>query len=200
MSQNLNKLFKQIQKNSEELAVGAMQAAAGKAFELAKTKTKSCLQNYLKKKPRIYKRIEPSPLFKTILYSQPKLKEKGDKCVISFAVRYDSSKIKGVYRSNSWYHQGGDKWISRYDNSGRFDFDSQNNGIPESGWILNNYLQGIHPGWINGEDRGWTDSESTANTMKQFFEEDLYNEAGKLIYESMQSAIIDFIKTNGGGK
>lgn len=200
MSKDLNKMFKQIQKNSEEIAMAAMQNAAGKAFELAKMKTKSCLQNYFKRKPKIYKRQNPSPLFKAILYSAPVLKTKGDKCMITFAVRYDSSKIKGMYKSNSWYHQGGDKWISRYDEPGRFDFDSQNNGIPESGWILNNYLQGIHPGWVNGEDRGWSDKESTADVMKQYFEKDLYEKAGQLIYESMQEAVIDFLKTNGGGK
>ena len=134
----------------------------------------SCFANALKKKPKIYKRIIPSPLRKTIKPIRPKFKEKGDKCVISFAIVYDSSYINGIYKSNSWYHQGGgEQWVSRYDNPDRFKFNSSYNGIPESTWILNNYLEGIHPGWVKGEDRGWKDSESTADTMQQFFEKEL---------------------------
>lgn len=200
MSQNLDKLFKQIQKNSEELALGAMMSAANQAFVLAQKEAKNCLKNYLSKKPKIYKRINPSPLKQATLWKKPTLKTKGSMCQIEIALRYDSSQIKGVYKSNSWWHQSGDTWISRYDEPSKFRFDSQDNGIPDSGWILNNYLEGIHPGWVNGEDRGWQDAEKPAETMKNFFEKELHEKAGALIYKAMHGAIVDFLNTNGGGK
>ena len=36
--------------------------------------------------------------------------------------------------------------------------------------------------------------------MKNFFEKELHEKAGQLIYEAMQGVIVDFLKTNGGGK
>jgi hypothetical protein len=69
----------------------------------------------------------------------------------------------------------------------------QDNGIPEPEWILNNYLQGIHP-W------GQTDKESTDTTMTRFFQQDLPDKAGDMIYGEMQDAIVGFLKTYGGGK
>ena len=200
MSQNLDKMFKQIQKNSEKLAMMAMMKAAENAYEMAKRKTQSCLKTYLKRKPKVYKRINPSPLSKACRFSRPKLFEKHDLCVITFSMQYNSEWIKGEYKSNSWWHKSGNKWISRFDEPDKFHFDRQDNGIPDSGWILNNYLEGKHPGWFNGVDRGWQDAEKPAETMKNFFEKELHEEAGTLIYEAMQGVIIDFLKTNGGGK
>lgn len=200
MSKELDKLFKQIQKNSEQMAMDAMMKAANDAYLLSQKKAVSCLKNYLKKKPKIYKRINPSPLTKAIMLFKPRLHEKNGTCTVTFGIGYDSEKIKGMYKSNSWYHQGGGDWISRYDEPEKFNFKSQHNGIPDSGWILSNYLQGIHPGWVNGEDHGWVDSTNTASEMQNFFEKELREKAGALIYETMQDAVINFIKTNGGGK
>ena len=200
MSQNLDKMFKKIQKNSEALAMKAMMKAANQAFDLARQEARDCLKNYLKRKPSMYKRLNPSPLQKALQVSKPKLTEQGGHCIISFALRYDSSTIKGAYKSNSWWHQSGDEWVSRFDEPNKFKFDSQANGIPDSGWILSNYLEGKHPGWFDGVDYGWQDSEKPAETMKNFFEKELHEKAGVLIYEAMQGVIVDFLKTNGGGK
>lgn len=206
MSQNLNKIFKQIQKNSEQMGVEAMQDAANKAFDLAVNKAKSCLELYYKKKPKIYKRTKQ--LKSAIKLGKPKLKESGDKCRISFLIKYDASQLVGKYesrsdfhQSRSDFHQSGKKWISRYKDPGSFNFDGENNGIPDANWILGNYLKGIHPGWRNGKNYGWEDGEqnSTDYIMTQFFEKELFEKASELIYESMQDAVVNFIKANGGG-
>ena len=210
MSQNLDKLFKQIQKNSEKLAMDALMNAANEAFLLAKKEANNCLENYLKKKPKIYKRLTPSPLKNATLWLKPTLRTKGDSCQIVFALRYDSTKIIGAYASTdekkgSWWHRSGGKWVSRVDSPDDFKWNSQNNGIPDSGWILDNYLEGIHPGWYvtpDGQrvDHGWTDAQKPKETMKNFFEKELYEKAGTLIYKAMQNAVVDFLNTNGGGK
>lgn len=200
MSQNLDKAFKRIQKNSENLAMKAMINAANEAFNLAIEKANSCLDNYLKRKPKIYKRLNPSPLKKALIAEKPQFSESGGHCYIEFSLTYDSTIIKGAYESNSWWHQSGDTWVSRFDEPDKFKFDSQDNGIPDSGWILNNYLEGVHPGWFNGVDKGWQDADKPAETMKYFFEHELHEKAGPLIYKAMQGVIVDFLKTNGGGK
>lgn len=180
------------------MAEAAMMAAANKAYLLTAQKAGECLKNYLAKKPNIYKRLKSSPLKNAIKPLKPTLNKNGN--TIIFGLTYDSDRIKGAYKSNSWYHQSGGKWISRFDDPDHFNFDGQNNGIPDSGWILKNYLEGVHPGWINGEDRGWTDKEKPAETMKNFFEKELLEKAPDLIYEAMTNAVVDFLNTNGGGK
>lgn len=47
------------------------------------------------------------------------------------------------YKSKSKLHQSGNVWISRYDD--KFKWDEGSNGIPEKGWIFQNYMEGIHP-------------------------------------------------------
>lgn len=63
------------------------------------------------------------------------------------------------YKSKSKYHQSGREWISRYDS--RFNWDEGvdgepvgNNGIPEKGWIFQNYMEGIHPRFYVDKDLG----------------------------------------------
>lgn len=203
MSQNLDRAFKQIQKNSEALARKAMMDAANEAFKLAKEEANNCLENYLSRKPKMYKRLNLSPLSKAITVKEPEMTQSGDNYTISFSLTYDSSIIKGAYKSKSWWHKNeseNGEWVSRFDNSSNFNFDKQDNGIPDSGWILQNYLEGKHPGWVNGVDRGWQDAEKPGEVMKNFFEKELYEHAGKLIYKAMQGVIVDFLKMNGGGK
>lgn len=54
------------------------------------------------------------------------------------------------HTSNSWYHKSGDKWVEFPDShNGR-----QDNGIPQNDWIIENFIEGIHPGyyWHKGMD------------------------------------------------
>lgn len=44
------------------------------------------------------------------------------------------------HSSSSQYHQSGSNWIDFYSRS-----DDENNGIPEKGWIFENFMEGIHP-------------------------------------------------------
>ena len=184
------------------MAMDAMIDAVNQAYELAVQEAHKCLKNYLKRKPKIYKRLNPSPLRKAVYSKEPDWVKNGkNKCVIEFSIIYDAKRIKGAYKSNSWYHQSGDKWVSRFDGPDTFEYNWQSNGIPDSEWILNNYLQGIHPGYDrNGVDHGWVDAESPSSRLTNFFENELPKKSGTLIYQAMHGAIIDFIKTNGGGR
>ena len=199
VSQDLDKIFKQIQKNSEEMGVAAMRDAANKAFDLVVKKAVTCLQTYYKRTPKIYKRTHT--LRKAIIPWKPKEESEGNRTMISFGIIYDASKLIGKYKSHSDHHQSGTKWISRFDSPNKLE-KYGNNGIPDANWILSNYLDGIHPGWYGGKDYGWNDGEqnSTDYRMTQFFEKELFEKAGALIYESMQDAIVNFLNTNGGGR
>lgn len=201
MANDLNAAFAQIAKQSEKMAIDAMREVANKMHKLAIKTAKDCLkQYYASYKPKRYKRTKQ--LKRAIGASaKPKEVKKGDIYTISFFIRYDANKLKGLYHSNSWYHQSGGEWKpvmhtwdKNYIKSGVRDTSiGQDNGIPEPEWILNNYLQGIHP-W--GQD----DKESTDTTMTRFFQQDLPGKAGDMIYSEMQDAIVGFLKTYGGGK
>jgi hypothetical protein len=185
-------MFKKINKNSKQMAVQVMRDVANQAFKLSTEKAKECLKDYYnnyKPGPHGYRRTYQ--LHKSIRLIKPVEKSKNGMYIIGFAVKYDSSRLDGLYRSNSWYHQGGGDWISRKDS--RFNSSSQNNGIVESSFILENYLHGIHP-WAQ------TDPVSTHETMTQFFQSDLPSVVGSMIYKEMQNAVLNFLTSNGGGK
>lgn len=208
MANNLNNVFKQLEKQSKQIVAGSMRDVAQKAYVLAKKKAASCLKQYYKNyKPKRYQRS--NNLVKAIKTYAPKESTRGTSHNISFSVTYNSKYLKGLYHSNSWYHQSGDKWkpvmltwapdhlIKQYAHDDWYknlknDY-GQNNGVPETGWILNNYLQGVHP-WAK------TDKESTHTVMSRFFEQELPSQVGDMIYEEMQDAITEFLKTYGGGK
>ena len=200
MAHDLGDAFKQIEKQSKQMAINAMREAATKAHKMAIKVAKNCLNQYYKNySPKRYKRT--NQLKKAIMTSkQPKEVKSGSTYSMSFAIQYDSTKLDGLYHSNSWYHQSGNDWkpvmhtwSPDYIKNGVRDTSiGQDNGMPESGWILTNYLQGIHP-WAQ------TDAESTDTIMTRFFEKELPSKIGDMIYQEMQDAIIGFLKTYGGG-
>lgn len=192
MAKNFDAIFKQIEAHSISIAQSAMYDAAQEAYQLAIEKAESCLQNYYKRKPKIYKRTYT--LKNAIVPRPPKWhKHRGDNYSIDFGIVYDSSKLTGKYKSNSKWHQSGGKWRSRF-NDGKFNPKSSANGTPDSDWILKNYLLGIHPGWLDDEWRGWIDDENTEDTMEDFFITELPQIASDLVFKSMQSAIMNFLK------
>ena len=192
MATNLDAMFKKIDKNSKQTAVQAMRDVANQAFQLSTEKAKECLRNYYnnyKPGPHGYRRTYQ--LKKAIRLIKPVEKSKNGTYIIGFAIKYDSSRLDGLYRSNSWYHQEGSEWISR--NDSRFNPKSQQHGVVESSFILDNYLHGIHP-WAQ------TDPVSTHETMTKLIESDLPSIVGGMIYKEMQNAVLNFLTSNGGGK
>lgn len=89
-------------------------------------------------KPTRYKRIKkPGGLYRAF-----KVHENNDGRRISISGDWDFNRLP-QYKSRSQLHQSGDEWISRYDTN--FDWDSGDNGMPEKGWIFENFMEGIHP-------------------------------------------------------
>ena len=61
---------------------------------------------------------------------------------LSAWIEYDSDRLP-QYTSGSPRHQTGSKWISRYNEA--FDEEGDDNGIPETDWIFDNFWNGVHP-------------------------------------------------------
>lgn len=161
------------------------QAVAAEAVKNAAKKTQADIikeaDDYLQRYYRNYtpKRYKRTNQLKNAIKPIIEDHSTGAKISIEVGVEYNSGALKGYY-SNSWYHQTGTHWIGR--DSGDFDFDSQNNGIPEPEWIMNNFLEGIHP-WAQ-EDR-----ESTNSLMKEFFDVQLAGRIDKYVQEELFAAI-----------
>ena len=169
-----------------------MDDVAIKAFKLSLKKAKSCLNQYYKNwKPRFYKRTYK--LGKAITPINPKKKHSGHETSIRFGIKYDSSLLNGLYTSNSWYHQSGSEWKSVE----QYQTFTQDNGIPDTGWILENYLYGIHPRYVGNPEIGIRnmsiqDETSTHTEMTNFFQQELPGLVGKMVVEEMQDVIKKF--------
>lgn len=173
----LDAAFDAIIKDCQTVAVEAVKNAAKKAQADIVKEAENYLQKYYNNypNPKMYKRTYR--LKRTIIpYWADKTGKNG--ISIEVGVQYKSSALKGAYRSNSPWHQAGDTWRSVTDYS-KF---SSDNGIPEPDWILNNFLEGVHP-WAQ------TDGESTNSLMKEFFETELPNHIEQYVSESLFAAI-----------
>ena len=177
---NIDDALNEIKKDATKIVRDAVRKAAVQAQKEVIKTADACLETYYRMyKPKKYKRTYN--LHKAIT---PIFEEKAGRRVnleFTIGVRYDANKLIGLYKSNSWYHQTGTHWISR--DSGDFDFDSGNNGIPEPWWILENYLEGVHPG-------GTTDPVGTDAFMSNFFEHVLPDKINDYIVGSMIEDIV----------
>lgn len=181
-----DKILKQSMSILSNSCKDAMQKGRREIIKEAKRQLEQYYANYT---PTVYKRTYKLknaivPIFST--------KVKGGSTIFEIGVRYDANKLKGFYRSNSWYHQSGTTWFGRDDPY--FDWDSQNNGIPEPAWILNNFLEGKH-GWVDqdtfGPQRyGHMDAEAPYNLMEEFFDKKLPNMLNKYISESLTTRLM----------
>lgn len=169
--------FAAIIKDCRAVAVEAVKNAAKKAQNDILKEANNYLQRYYNNyKPKQYKRTYKLQKAITPVFED---RSTPNGVSIEVGVEYNSGMLKGYY-SNSWYHKGGTHWISR--NDGNFDFDSQNNGIPEPEWIMNNFLEGVHP-WAQD------DNESTNSLMEEFFDVQLSGRIEKYVQEELFAAI-----------
>lgn len=184
-STNFEAIFGQIEKDWVDIYKNAGRSAATKAQKDIQEKADKFIQEYYASySPRVYKR--QNALYKLVT---PYYKEKGtgNGLQIEFGVKYDASKIKGIHKSNSWYHQSGGAWVSKINESGfgsnnKFNEDGQDNGIPEPEWITNNFLDGWHP-WAQ-----W-DAFSPDEKMQKFFDTQLDDIVGGYMNEALLGAI-----------
>ena len=168
---NLDDAFAAIIKDCQAIAAEAVKNAAKAAQQdIVKEANRTMVKYYENYKPKRYKRTYNLHKAITPIFEDHSTAQK-----ISFeiGVEYDSSKLKGYHKSNSWYHQNGDVWNPVTERTL-----SQDNGIPEPEWILGNFLEGIHP-WAQ------QDSESPNTLMENFFDNELPNRVNKYIQDHL---------------
>ena len=152
---NIDEIFDRIEKDFVKLSKNAARSAANKAQkDISKKADRFIDEYYASYQPKWYKRQHK---LKNLITKYYKEADTSNGIRIEFGIKYDASRIAGLHKSNSWWHQSGSEWISRSD-KGRFHFDGQDNGIPSAEWITNQFLEGIHP-WAQ------TDSQSPDDKM-----------------------------------
>ena len=182
-STNIDKAFRQIEKDFVKLAKGGAREAANRAQTDVETKADQFIDEYYNEySPRRYKRLYALYNLIEPIYEESESK-KG--ILIEFGVMYNPSNIYGVHASNSPYHQSGNNWVSRL--SDDFKFYSGNNGIPEAEWITEKFMSGIHPSGKIGDDGGEQFIPSDEK-MQVFFESELDNKLQSYINEALLSA------------
>lgn len=183
-SKNVDKAFRRIEKDFVKLAKAAAKNAAEKAQKDIRAKADEFIDDYYDEwQPDFYKR-------KYALYNLVegvyKERETSKGIEIEFGVKYNASNIAGVHESNSWYRQSGTNWIPRL--SRDFDFDSQNNGIPQAPWIMDKFLHGIHPSGYIGDSGGMKFKSSDAK-MQSFFDKTLNKRLQSYMNDELMRAV-----------
>lgn len=180
--QSIDAVFDGIIKDCQAIAAEAVKNAAKKVQDDVLKEAENYLQKYYSNyNPKRY-RPRSKQLQKSIT---PVLEDHSSNASISIevGVEYDSSKLKGAYHSNSPWHQSGNTWrVVTADRKKNGPF-SSDNGIPEPEWIMNNFLEGVHP-WAQ------RDKDSTDSLMKKFFDTQLPNRIGQYVQDELFSVII----------
>lgn len=183
---NFDKVFKKIEKDFVELYKNAARNAATKAQkDIAKKADQFIKEYYDSYSPKWYRR--KYHLYKLVqkYYREDKLKHG---IMIEFGVEYSASKIRGLHKSYSDWHQSGNEWRSRA--LAGFNFDSRDNGIPQPEWITENFLEGIHPSGKLGDNEGIRDAQSPDEKMQRFFNREL----GDLVSTYISKYLLDSVK------
>lgn len=179
VADSIDKAFAAIIKDCQAVAAEAVKNAAKKVQkDIVKESYRYLAKYYASYHPKVYKRTKS--LHKAIV---PVLEDHSTNngTSIEVGVLYDSSLLKNMYKSKSRWHQSGSTWVSRLEDEG-FNFDSGDNGIPEPGWILDNFLRGEHGGVQQ-------DSESTNSLMENFFDTILEDKVPQYVQEEFFDAI-----------
>ena len=163
-------------------------------------KVKDVEEYYADYSPKRYKRTYS---LKRSIKPYTKTISSGEFLELEVGIEYDPSRLEGVYESNSYYHQDGDSWISRYNDN--FDNSGISNGIPESDWILNNFLEGLHPITTvnkttskNGKiTRKYTYSPYQGSThplklMQEFVDREIESKVHEYVQEELWNVISDY--------
>ena len=188
---SIDEVFAAIIKDSQNIAVEAVRNAAKKTQTDILKEADNYLQKYYSNyRPTIYKRTHQ--LHKSIV---PVFEDKSkvNKVSIEVGVEYNSSLLKGLYKSKSKFHQSGSPWQSVNDYS-KF---SPDNGIVEPEWIMENFLEGIHPRTdIIYTESGrrfiydpQQDGESTDSLMREFFDTKLPDKINRYVQNELFNAI-----------
>ena len=183
MGSEVNSVLDGVLKDTKRLASKAVMDAAKKG----KTDIYKEAKNYLAKyyasyRPKVYRRTRS--LKRAIV---PVLEKKSTKNLIAIeiGVEYKPELLKGIYKSNSPYHQSGDVWKvvpdSVKQNSSLF---SSDYGMPEPSWILDNFLYGEHGG-------AQRDTENTSTLMPDFLDNELPNRLNQYVQEAFLNAVVD---------
>ena len=183
-STNIDAIFGQIQKDFIEISKQAAREAAKKAQkDVVEKADQFIFEYYGEYAPRRYTRL--MELYKLVepIYEES---ESANGITIEFGVKYNPSNIAGIHKSYSKYRQGGSRWIPR--NSGEFNADKSDNGIPEAEWITGKFFEGVHPSGLIGDDSGFK-GDSPDDKMQEFFDLELERNIGAYIDEAMWRAV-----------
>lgn len=159
---------KEFKKNYQKIITEAVAYATEKAEGDTYTKALSCLaEYYMSYDPESYRRTHN---LENAFMPYKRITTDGTHIIGTVGIEYNPTALDGAYRS------GSEKYGAQKNSEGRI----IEYGQPDSSWVLNNYLDGIHP-TTNGYPKaaGTTsveyfeiiDLESPSQKMQKYFEE-----------------------------
>lgn len=155
MAFDFGKFLKSEIDKKEKLAKKYMATVVPKALPMLQKEVESyahsVIANYYANSPK--RRYRPTGQLYKIANVKGEVDVIGDIVAFDIVLTIDPSKM-GKHKSNSKYHQSGDKWIP----TSNLTYAEKNNGskpkqfgTPENSWIMGQFLEGIHP-WASVDD------------------------------------------------
>lgn len=198
---NLEQVFNDVINNAVSVSNDVVRNVGQKVqIDMYNKANKTLEEYYADYSPKRYKRTYS---LKRSIKPYTKTISSGEFLELEVGIEYDPSRLEGIYESNSYYHQDGDSWISRYNDN--FDNSGISNGIPESDWILNNFLEGLHPITTvnkttskNGKiTRKYTYSPYQGSThplklMQEFVDREIESKIHDYVQEELWNVISDY--------
>ena len=178
----LDDAIEEISKKFNKAARKAAEVAAEKTTDAIYNKALSCLENYYASyKPTSYDRTN------TLVWSFVKdfsVKPKRNTIICDMGIIYDPTRLDGFY----WKKRG----------EGYHSYPE-----PDSQWVIDNYLDGIHPSTVKGTGATMqyginyteaVDVQSPTYLMKMYFEWQAIQEFKKWYYMSLYEQVVGLIK------
>lgn len=145
---NLEQAFNDVINNAVSVSNDVVRNVGQKVQTDMYNKANKTLEEYYADySPKRYKRTYS---LKRSIKPYTKTISSGELLELEVGIEYDSRRLDGMYESNSYYHQEGEVWYTRSEST--FYTRDTANGTPRSSWILNNFLQGLHPITDIGQD------------------------------------------------
>jgi hypothetical protein len=132
-AKDLKAAMKDLEKNYKEVLKGAVQYATEEAKKDIHKKSLSCLAEYYENyDPNSYDRIDG---LRHAFLPYKSVKSDGSHIIGTAGVEYFYDAL------DSMYYSGSEKYGAKKDKNGHI----IEYGMPESAWVIDNYLDGIHP-------------------------------------------------------
>lgn len=173
---------------AERIMLSSLDDVAKKVEQDMKAKAESVVAEYYANSPK--KKYSPKGYLKRSIHVESIITNSGKQWSGSFIVVFEPYYLP-KHKSNSKFHQSGSKWIPTSDMSYSEKMAGgkpKQFGAPENSWIMEQFLEGIHP-WSNVQ------SVSATERMEDYVQKEGIEKAQRILQDEIEKRFAKYLKT-----